>query len=306
MAARMGISRAALYRYEKGRPPKLEKLEAMAGALGVSLATLLGVGVEYVASAASFFERMRQAEEEATHLFAMFGPVPYALTTDRFDELLPTVLREGLRLGPAHGPTPNPGHGPAEADRARTERLFDDVAGSLRRRKEGYRRRLPSLVGLVSRPEIERFARNGFIGAFGLPAEERRERRRVARAEVENVIAILENPPLGVQIGLLADAIPNITFQLFRQPGRTVLAMSPFRLGDFPNVSTGVGMFTHSPEPVELYEEMTRTLWDGALKGTEAAAYLRRILRAAAREDAVHEQAAREEAASAAPGPPGA
>ena len=50
IAAKLGISRAALYRYEKGEVAKIETLERLAALLGVSVPTLIGVGVEYVAS----------------------------------------------------------------------------------------------------------------------------------------------------------------------------------------------------------------------------------------------------------------
>ena len=49
VAAQIGISRAALYRYEKGEVAKIETLDRMATLLGVSVPTLLGVGVEYMA-----------------------------------------------------------------------------------------------------------------------------------------------------------------------------------------------------------------------------------------------------------------
>src|SRR5262249_3082320 len=51
IAARLGISRTALYRFEKGELAKIETLEKLAELLSVSVPTLLGVGVEYVASA---------------------------------------------------------------------------------------------------------------------------------------------------------------------------------------------------------------------------------------------------------------
>ena len=55
VAKQIGISRAALYRYEKGEVAKVETLERLAELLGVSVPTLLGVGVEYIASAVAFF-----------------------------------------------------------------------------------------------------------------------------------------------------------------------------------------------------------------------------------------------------------
>ena len=47
IAAKLGISRTALYRFEKGEVAKIETLEKLAELLQVSVPTLLGVGVEY-------------------------------------------------------------------------------------------------------------------------------------------------------------------------------------------------------------------------------------------------------------------
>ena len=68
IASRVGISRAALYRFEKGELAKFDTLE--------KLAELLGVGVEYIASAVSYFERLRQIEETAEHIIVLAGPIP--------------------------------------------------------------------------------------------------------------------------------------------------------------------------------------------------------------------------------------
>ena len=60
VASRLGISRTALYRFEKGDVVKIETLERLSELLEVSFTTLLGVGVEYVPSAVTYFERIRQ------------------------------------------------------------------------------------------------------------------------------------------------------------------------------------------------------------------------------------------------------
>src|SRR6185436_3099056 len=65
IARKLGISRAALYRFEKGELAKIETLEKLAELLEVSVPTLLGVGVEYLSSAVAYFERLRQIEETA-------------------------------------------------------------------------------------------------------------------------------------------------------------------------------------------------------------------------------------------------
>src|SRR5436853_2377907 len=92
LAAKLGISRTALYRFEKGELAKIETLEKLAELLGVSVPTLLGVGVEYIASAVSYFERMRQIEETAEHIIVLAGPISYVLAADGFDCALGEVL----------------------------------------------------------------------------------------------------------------------------------------------------------------------------------------------------------------------
>lgn len=264
VAEKIGISRAALYRYEKGDPPKLETLEKIAALLDVSLTSLMGVGVEYVSSAVSFFERMRQAEAASEHLFVMFGPLSYLLTTDEFDELLPVVLREGLP--------------PEMQEREKAGKAVDEIVSILRERKKNYRQRKPSIVSLISATELERFLRNGFIGTYDLPPEVMEARKGVARREAEHALEILETQPIGVQIGILVDSIPSTNFQIFRQPGRSILGISPFRLGEFPNVRLGVAMITSAAEALALHEKMVSELWERSLKGPEAAAFLRKLI----------------------------
>ena len=47
IAARLGVSRAALYRYEKGEVIKLDTIKRLAELLKISPLSLLGIGVEY-------------------------------------------------------------------------------------------------------------------------------------------------------------------------------------------------------------------------------------------------------------------
>ena len=58
IAKKAGISRTAVYRFEKGEVVKIETLISLAELLGVSLATLLGVEIEYISSAVTYFERL--------------------------------------------------------------------------------------------------------------------------------------------------------------------------------------------------------------------------------------------------------
>ena len=202
IAQKLGISRTALYRFEKGEVAKIETLENLAELLQVSVPTLLGVGVEYIASAVSYFERMRQIEETAEHVIVLAGPISYVLASDAFDHALGDVLRESVPDG--------------IETRERALNQIDELMDVLRQRKETYRRRQPAIVNLIAASEMERFLRNGLVGRLDLPEKVRRERRALARAEAEHFTALMENEPIGVQIGIVLDTLPHTSFQIFR------------------------------------------------------------------------------------------
>ena len=100
IAARLGVSRAALYRYEKGEVIKLDTVKRLAELLKVSPLSLLGIGVEYYSRSAGYFERIRQIEEGADQILQAFGPTCYLTTSDAFD----TALAEGARRACAELP----------------------------------------------------------------------------------------------------------------------------------------------------------------------------------------------------------
>lgn len=265
IATRVGISRAALYRFEKGELAKIDTLEKLAELLGVSIPTLLGVGVEYIASAVSYFERLRQIEETAEHIIVLAGPISYLLASEAFDAKLAEVLRESI---PANL---------EERDRALRE--VGEIMIILRQRKETFAKRKPGIVNLISSSEIERFLRDGLVGKQGLPEKIRHERRAQARVEVSHLAEVMVEEPIGVQIGIVPDTLPHTGFQIFRQPDRQVLVLSPFRLGEQPNVRVGVAMITAAPEALSLHQKAVEQMWARAIKGAAAAKFLRDLIR---------------------------
>lgn len=264
VARRIGISRTALYRFEKGEVVKIETLEKLAELLQVSLPTLLGVGVEYIPSALTYFERMRQIEETAEHIIVLAGPLSYLLASEDFNAVLGQLLKESIPE--------------AEHDMRRAEAEVDEILTVLQRRKETYRRRQPTIVNLIAATEISRFLINGMVGRLDLPADIRQQRRRLARAEVEHFARIIEQDPIGIQIGIVPETLPHTGFQIFRQPDRQLLSLSPFRLGEEPNIRTGVAMITSAPEGLALHKRAAEGMWRRALKGSTAANYLRNLI----------------------------
>jgi transcriptional regulator with XRE-family HTH domain len=264
VAQRLDISRTALYRFEEGAVTKIETLEKLADLLDVSVPTLLGVGVEYIASAVAYFERIRQIEETAEHIVVLAGPISYLLASDAFDATLGDLLRESV---------------PAKAaDRARALADIEQILDILGKRKETYRARRPGMVNLISAAEIERFLRAGLVGRSDLAPAVLKERRKLARAEVAHFAEVVEAQPMGIQIGIVPDTLPHTGFQIFRQPDRQILTISPFRLGEQPNVRVGVALITPAPEAVKLHQKAVEDMWQRAMRGAEATKYLRNVL----------------------------
>ena len=212
----------------------------------------------------AYFERIRQLEEQAEHIVVLAGPLSYLLASDRFDELLKQLLVESVAV-----------------DLPDRDRLMADIATIieiLAARKATYRRRQPGVVNLISGIEIERLLRNGFVGKAQLPPEQQDQRRALARAEISYFADLISHAPIGMQIGVVRDALPQTGFQIFRQPDRKVLTLSPFRLGENPNVRVGVAMITSAQEALALHEKAVKEMWATALKGEAASDYLRSLI----------------------------
>jgi transcriptional regulator with XRE-family HTH domain len=265
IAERLNVSRAAVYRIEAGEIVKIDTLGRLAEVLGTSLASLLGVGAEYYSNALSYFERMRQIEARADQVVAHFEPVSYLLTTPAYTNYLREMLLEALPRSPARNV-----HAVAE---------ISHIIEVLEERKAAFRQRRLNVVSLVTVAEVERFMELGLIGRLDLPTRERARRRKAARAEMEHLAELMAEEAMGVQIALIEDSMPNVTFQIFRTPDRTYLGVSPFRLGEQPNIRLGIATVTEAEEPVALYDRLAQDLWQRGLKGGRAAKRLTELIR---------------------------
>jgi transcriptional regulator with XRE-family HTH domain len=267
VAAQLDISRAALYNYEKGEGPvKLETLERIAELLKTSLPSILGVGTEYFSSAMAYFERLRQIEATSERVLVYYEPVTFLLTSDEYPKLLHDMLMEGL-------PEKLPNRKKAQAE-------IESLISILSARRATISAGGPSFAGIVGATQVRRLLRTGLIGTYDLAKAERERRRQAARREVERIAVIMENEPVGIQIGIVDDTLPNQTFEICRSRDGTVLvAVSPFRLGELPNVRLGVATVTAAQEAVDLYQKLAEQMWSRAAKGTSGAALLRKCLK---------------------------
>lgn len=258
-ARRLGISRAALYRAEKGEIAKIEMLTAISNELAISLPSLLGVGIEYLPSAPAFFERMRQLEENCDQIIGVFSPVSYLLTSENYDRMLKQVFEEVS---------------------AHNKKTVAKTLEILRARKLNFRNRQPLIASVVSILELQGYLKTGMAGSARTTDEEQLVKRRAATMEVQLIATMLRDQPIGVQIGVTHDPLPSTSFQIMRSGNSSMLAISPFRLGQHPNIDVGVGLVTSAPEALELHENIAQKLWKNALKGEEAAAEIDDLIEA--------------------------
>ncbi len=264
IAARLGVSRAALYRYEKGEVIKLDTIKRLAELLKISPLSLLGIGVEYYNRPIAYFERLRQMEETADQILQVFGPLCYLTTSDAYDAAIADAFDEA-------------------AAQASTERLGlrtqgEQVLGVLAARKRMYDLRRPGIICIMSLQSVRRLLETGV--APGLPVSDRVRRmcRQVAEAEVENMAALMEAEPMGLQFGLLTGAEPSSLFIVMRGRDRVSLAINPFRPDAQPTGQTGVAMITGSDEAIAAHQRIAEASWREAVKGAAGASRLRQLL----------------------------
>jgi transcriptional regulator with XRE-family HTH domain len=264
IAARLGVSRAALYRYEKGEVIKLDTIQRLAELLKISPLSLLGIGVEYYARPVGYFERLRQSEETADQILQLAEPITYLTTSDRFDQALAAAFEEA-------------------ASQATTERgaiiaAGEQILGILAARKRLYGQRRPSIICMMSAGRVRSFLELGIAGALPLSDRLRRQCRDVAAAEVEHIAALMEAEPMGLQFGLLSNMEPAGTFKILRSRDRATLAINPHRCDSGPGQAAGVAMLTSADEALAAHQRVAEALWRGALKGAPGAARLRGLI----------------------------
>src|ERR1700742_4391334 len=150
IAARLGVSRAALYRYEKGEVIKLDTIKRLAELLKISPLSLLGIGVEYYNRPIGYFERIRQVEETADQILQLFGPICYLTTSDAYDNVLAEAFDEAADQ--------------VTAERAAMRSMAEQVLGILAARKRMYAMRRPGIIAMVSLSSVQRLLETGVAG----------------------------------------------------------------------------------------------------------------------------------------------
>lgn len=266
IAARLGVSRAALYRYEKGEVIKLDTVNRLAELLKISPLSLLGIGVEYYNRPIGFFERLRQLEETADQILQIALPLTYLISSDELDAVENEIFREATAdAGP---------------ERAGLQAMADQVQGILTERKRMYRMRRPAIIAMFSPSAVVRFLQQG-VGQGLVRSEALRYRARaVARAEVEHAAMLMETEPMGLQFGLITSGEPSGQFQILRARDRASLTINPFRSDTIPHAQAGVAMVTSADEAVSAHHRVAEAMWRDSLKGPGAAARVRELLAA--------------------------
>jgi transcriptional regulator with XRE-family HTH domain len=264
IAARLGVSRAALYRYEKGEVIKLDTITRLAELLKISPLSLLGIGVEYYNRPIGYFERIRQVEETADQILQLFGPICYLTTSDAYDNALAQAYDEAADQG--------------IAERAAMRSMAEQVLGILTARKRMYAMRRPGIIAMVSLSSVQRLLETGIAGGIPVSDRVRRICRDVAVSEVENMAALMETEPMGLQFGLLTGSEPTSAFKILRTRDRVSLAINPFRPDTHPSAHTGVAMITGADEAIAAHQRVAEASWRESLKGLAGATRLRQLV----------------------------
>ena len=266
IAARLGVSRAALYRYEKGEVIKLDTIRRLAELLKISPLSLLGIGVEYFSRPIAFQERLRQVEEQADQILMVGGALCYQVSTDAFEGALAEAWTEAADAAP---------------ERAPARAMADQALGLLTARKKVHQQRRPNIIGILSEASMRRFLQDGVAAGIPLPERSRGRCRAAAVVEAESIANLMESVPIGLQLGLSKGPDPSGAFIVLRGRDRAHVVGSPFPPDAQPTVGLGVAMITAADEAIAVHQRVAEAAWRDALKGAAAAAKVRELIRTA-------------------------
>lgn len=266
IAARLGVSRAALYRYEKGEVIKLETIRRLAELLKVSPLSLLGIGIEYFARPAAFQERLRGLEEQADQILLVGGAFCWPITGEAMEGALAEAWTQAVQAGP---------------DRPAAISQIEQGLGALTARKRLYTQKRPSVIAVLSEAAIVHFLAEGVAPGLNVPEATRSRARIAASQEAEAMAAIMETVPIGLQLGVATGPQPAAPFMVLRGRDRAHVITSPIAADAPPSAATGVAGITAAEEAVAVHQRVAEAMWRDSIKGTEAAARLRELVRAA-------------------------
>ncbi|HYZ31353.1 MAG TPA: helix-turn-helix transcriptional regulator [Crenalkalicoccus sp.] len=272
IAARLGVSRAALYRYEKGEVIKLDTIRRLAELLKISPLSLLGIGVDYFARPIAYLERLRQVEEEADQILLVGGACCWQTATEAFEGALAEAWTETADAAPG-------------GDRALARSGADQALGLVAARRRLYQQRRPTILAILSEGALQRMLQEGLAAGLPLPERTRARCRQAALAEAENLANLMESVPIGVQIGLAAGPDPAGAFMVLRGRERAHVVVGPFPPDTAPSTSVGVASITAADDAVAVHQRVAEAAWRDALKGAAAAQRVREMIRRMPRSD---------------------
>ena len=270
IAARLGVSRAALYRYEKGEVIKLDTVRRLAELLKISPLSLLGIGVEYFARPVAFLERLRQIEEQAEQVILFGGALCFQTSTEAFDGAVTEAWTEAAD---------------AHADRFAARAAAEQCIGLVAARRRAYQQRRANILAILSEASLQRFLAEGVAAGLAVPDRVRARCRAVAQSEAEAMAGLMESVPIGVQIGLASGPDASGAFMVLRGRDRANVVGAPFAPDAAPFAASGVASIIGADDAIAVHQRVAEAAWRDALKGPDAAARVRAMVAEARRSE---------------------
>lgn len=255
IAARLGVSRAALYRYEKGDVIKIETIVRLSELLGIPLLRLLGIDYAFAEAPAQFSDQAAHLEQDADQIIFVGGAFCPLL-------LLPGTERHIARAWDDHAAA-NGGGAAAVA-------LNERTLAQLRLRMRLYQQRRSPITAILEERALAALLDTGLAGGAN--------GRAAARAEVAHLAALAEELPIGVQIGVLGAQVLTSPFEVIRANERVHVCATPFAADTPPALALGVAMVTSAEDAVAAHQRIAEQAWNAARKGKDAAERLRALL----------------------------
>ena len=263
IAARLGVSRAALYRYEKGDVVKIETVKRMAELLNISSSSLLGAEYEYYTHNFAFQRIFEGLLNDADSVIFVGNAVcPLLLSRGSVAFINKHIIA---------------GDQPAMYDggnlRSQVRRPAGALQGMLRAAGS-----LKSVTFICDRYSIEFFLTFGINANTYLDADMREDARSAAKNEMIHLANIAKDTPMGTQIGVLASGRLSMPFCVIESRDVIRVCIAPFPLDTVREATLGVATVTSAEKAVRVHREIAETAWSNSLKGHDAACFIDQMI----------------------------